>query len=106
MFPIRDGKGQLAGFGARALNPEDVPKYLNSPQTALFDKGKLLYGLHAARKAIRSEGQIVIVEGYMDVIALHQQGFPNAYPHGDSPYRAPVAGHKTAVQEDHFGFGC
>ncbi|HZD55816.1 MAG TPA: toprim domain-containing protein, partial [Anaerolineales bacterium] len=78
MFPIRDERGRMAGFGARILNPEDVPKFLNSPQTVLFDKGRLLYGLDRARKAIRSEDQAVIVEGYLDVIALHQAGYSNA----------------------------
>ncbi len=78
MFPIRDAMGHMAGFGARILDPNDVPKFLNSPQTALFDKGRLLYGLDQARKAIRSLDQVVIVEGYLDVIALHQGGFANA----------------------------
>jgi len=76
-FPIRDMLGKMAGFGARILNPEDQPKFLNSPQTALFDKGRLLYGLDQARKAIRAADQVVIVEGYLDVIALHQTGFTN-----------------------------
>lgn len=76
-FPIRDERGRMAGFGARILNPDDVPKFLNSPQTALFDKGGLLYGLDRARKAIRLADQAVIVEGYLDVIALHQAGFEN-----------------------------
>lgn len=78
IFPIRDGGGRMAGFGARALREGDEPKYLNSPQNALFDKGSLLYGLDKARKAIRTEDQAVIVEGYMDVIGLYQAGFPNA----------------------------
>jgi DNA primase len=78
MFPIRDDRGRMAGFGARILDPEDMPKFLNSPQTELFDKGKLLYGLDQARRSIRTLDQAVIVEGYLDVIALHQQGFPNA----------------------------
>jgi DNA primase len=78
MFPIRDGRGRMAGFGARILNPEDVPKFLNSPQTGIFDKGHLLFGLDRARKAIRTEDRVVIVEGYLDVIALHQAGFTNA----------------------------
>jgi DNA primase len=77
MFPIRDLAGKMVGFGARILNPTDTPKFLNSPQTPLFDKGRLLYGLDAARKAIRAQDQVVIVEGYLDVIALHQGGFPN-----------------------------
>lgn len=76
-FPIRDPLGRMAGFGARILDPNDIPKFLNSPQTVLFDKGRLLYGLDLARKAIRAQDQVVIVEGYMDVIALHQAGFPN-----------------------------
>jgi DNA primase len=78
MFPIRDMRGKMAGFGARILNPDDVPKFLNSPQTPVFDKGRLLYGLDQARKAIRTQDQAVIVEGYLDVIALHQAGFDNA----------------------------
>lgn len=77
-FPIRDDRGRMTGFGARILNPDDLPKFLNSPQTALFDKGRLLYGLDKARKAIRTVDQVVIVEGYLDVIALHQHGFANA----------------------------
>jgi DNA primase len=77
MLPIRDGRGRLSGFGARIVDPTDVPKFLNSPQTALFDKGRLLYGLDRARKAIRTVGQAVLVEGYMDVIALHQAGQAN-----------------------------
>ena len=78
MFPIRDERGRMSGFGARVLNPEDVPKFLNSPQTPVFDKGRLLYGLDRARKSIRAQDQAVIVEGYLDVIALHQAGFTTA----------------------------
>ena len=77
LFPIRDENGGMTGFGARVLNPDDQPKFLNSPQTALFDKGRLLYGLDQARRAIRTADQAVIVEGYLDVIALHQAGFAN-----------------------------
>jgi DNA primase len=77
MFPIRDAMGRMVGFGGRILNPEDQPKFMNSPQTALFDKGRLLYALDQARKAIRAQDQVVIVEGYLDVIALHQGGFTN-----------------------------
>jgi DNA primase len=77
MFPIRDMAGKMVGFGARILDPKDTPKFLNSPQTELFDKGRLLYGLDAARKPIRTADQVVIVEGYLDVIALHQGGFAN-----------------------------
>lgn len=77
-FPIREVRGRMAGFGARILDPLDVPKFLNSPQTPIFDKGRLLYGLDLAKKAIRQEDQAVIVEGYLDVIGLHQAGFSNA----------------------------
>jgi len=77
MFPIRDMQGRMAGFGARILRPDDVPKFLNSPQTPLFDKGRLLYGLDRARKPIRAREQVVIVEGYLDVIVLHQCGYTN-----------------------------
>ncbi len=77
MFPIRDAMGRMVGFGGRILNPEDMPKFMNSPQTALFDKGRLLYALDMARKSIRAQDQVVIVEGYLDVIALHQGGFSN-----------------------------
>jgi DNA primase len=76
-FPIRDNAGKMTGFGARILNPEDNPKFLNSPQTVLFDKSHLLYGLDLARKAIRAKDQVVIVEGYLDVIVLHQAGYTN-----------------------------
>jgi DNA primase len=78
MIPIRDARGRMVGFGARVFDPKDVPKFLNSPQTPVFDKGRILYGLDKARKAIRIADQAVIVEGYMDVIALHQAGFENA----------------------------
>jgi DNA primase len=78
LFPIRTAEGKMAGFGGRILDPNDVPKFLNSPQTLIFDKGHLLYGLHAARKPIRAKNQVVIVEGYLDVLALHQSGFTNA----------------------------
>lgn len=78
MFPVRDAGGQMTGFGARVLNPEEMPKFINSPQTILFDKSRLLYGLDQARKAIRENDQAVIVEGYLDVLALHQAGFDNA----------------------------
>jgi DNA primase len=68
----------MAGFGARILDPNDIPKFLNSPQTPLFNKSRLLYGLNLARKPIRELDRVVIVEGYLDVIALHQQGFANS----------------------------
>lgn len=77
MIPIRDEQGRMAGFGARIVDPNDIPKFLNSPETPIFSKGRLLYGLDRARKPIRSADQAVIVEGYLDVIALHQAGFEN-----------------------------
>ena len=78
MIPIRDENGRMAGFGARILDPNDVPKFMNSPQTVLFDKSSLLFGLDQAKKNIRTTDKAVIVEGYLDVIALHQAGFANA----------------------------
>jgi len=77
MIPIRDEQGRMSGFGARIVNPDDVPKFLNSPDTAIFTKGRLLYGMDRARKPIRMADQAVIVEGYMDVIAVHQAGYEN-----------------------------
>jgi DNA primase len=77
MFPIRDENGRMTGFGARIVAPDDMPKFLNSPETPVFTKGRLLYGLDRARKSIRAADQVVIVEGYLDVIALHQAGFEN-----------------------------
>jgi DNA primase len=77
MIPIRDENGRMAGFGARILDPNDYPKFLNSPDTVLFSKSRLLYGLDRARRPIRAANQAVIVEGYLDVIALHQAGFEN-----------------------------
>src|SRR4030042_4216035 len=76
MFPIGDSKGEVVGFGGRALD-DSQPKYLNSPQTSLFDKGAVLYGLDRAKEAIKREDMGVIVEGYMDVIAAHEHGFEN-----------------------------
>ena len=77
MIPIRDERGRVIGFGARALADEDNPKYLNSPQTPLFDKSRVLFGLDRAKSAIRDTETAVIVEGYMDVIQAHQAGFMN-----------------------------
>jgi DNA primase len=77
LFPIRNERGQVVGFGARALQPNQVPKYLNSPQSPLFDKSAVLYGLDLARKSIRDAGRAVIVEGYMDVLQTHQAGQTN-----------------------------
>jgi DNA primase len=77
MIPICDVEGRVVGFGARTLEKDGVPKYLNSPQTALFDKGRLLYGLDSAKRYIREAREVVIVEGYMDVMQGWQAGFRN-----------------------------
>ena len=88
MFPIHDARGELVGFGGRLLEGSpamtnrktitEEPKYLNSPQTLLYDKRSLLYGLHKARDGVRHAQSVIILEGYMDVIASHQAGVPNA----------------------------
>ncbi len=77
MFPIQDGRGKVIGFGGRVLD-DSVPKYLNSPESVLFDKGKTLYGFHMARKHTGDAGVLIMVEGYMDVVSLHQHGVKNA----------------------------
>jgi len=77
MIPIHDLQGRVVGFGGRTLTDEQ-PKYLNSPETELFDKGKLLFGLDKARAAIAKQDQAVVVEGYFDVIALHNAGVTNS----------------------------
>jgi len=77
MFPIRNVKGECIGFGGRVLGDEK-PKYLNSPETPVFSKGRELYGLFEARAAFRERGYALVTEGYMDVVALAQLGFPNA----------------------------
>ncbi len=77
VIPIRDGRGRVVGFGARALKPGDEPKYLNSPQTPLFDKSSTLFALDLARREIRERETAVIVEGYMDAMQAHQAGFRN-----------------------------
>ncbi len=77
MFPIHDTRGQVIGFGGRVLDRGE-PKYLNSPETPLFSKGRELYGLYQARAAIRDSGRVVVVEGYMDVVALAQHGIDYA----------------------------
>ena len=91
MFPIRNRDGRTVGFGARALGDEQ-PKYLNSAQSAIFDKSSLVYGLDLAQAAIRAADQVVIVEGYMDAIAAHQFGYANV-----------VAAMGTAVTEAQIG---
>ena len=74
MFPIRDRRGRAIAFGGRIIDPEDNPKYLNSPESPLFHKGKELYGLYEAKQALRQIERLLVVEGYMDVVALSQHG--------------------------------
>jgi DNA primase len=76
MFPLADVKGHVLGFGARALRPDDQPKYLNTSESELFHKGSLVYGADLARAAAARAGRLVLVEGYTDVIALRQAGIP------------------------------
>ncbi len=90
IFPICDESGRPIAFGGRKLNPEDEPKYLNSPESALFHKSGTLYGLHLARKTILNSRIALVTEGYTDVIACHQYGIPNA-----------VATLGTALTSDH-----
>jgi DNA primase len=89
MFPICDLKGRIIAFGGRALDPDAPAKYLNSPETPLFHKGAQLFNAHHARAAAHDKGQIVVVEGYMDVIAMAEAGFPQTV--------APLG---TALTED------
>ena len=77
MIPIRDDRGRMVGFGGRALGGDEGAKYINSPQSAIFDKSRLLYGLDRGKSAIRDSSTAVIVEGYMDVIQAHQAGYLN-----------------------------
>jgi DNA primase len=76
MFPICDSQGQVTGFGARVLD-DSLPKYINSPQTPIFDKSSSLYGIDKAKSAIRKKNLLIIVEGYMDVLTAHQHGWQN-----------------------------
>ncbi|MDB9894663.1 DNA primase [Reinekea forsetii] len=78
MFPIRDIRGRVIAFGGRVMSADEQPKYLNSPETPVFHKGQELYGLYEARKAVKNFDNIIIVEGYMDVVALAQHGVKNA----------------------------
>ena len=89
MFPIRDARGRAIAFGGRAMDPNDNAKYLNSPETELFDKGRNLYNLGRAREAVGKGKLLIVAEGYMDVIALSEAGFQGAV--------APLG---TAVTED------
>lgn len=78
MFPIRDIKGRVIAFGGRVMSADEKPKYLNSPETPIFHKGHELYGLYEARRALKDFDNIIIVEGYMDVVVLAQHGVRNA----------------------------
>lgn len=78
IFPIQDQVGRVIAFGGRKINPEDEPKYLNSPETAVFEKSGTLYGLHQASRSIQQERAAIVTEGYTDVIACHQAGFTTA----------------------------
>ena len=77
LFPIRDRQGRVVGFGGRALSDEQQPKYLNTPQSPLFDKSHLLYAIDRATDAIRKQQEVVIVEGYVDALTAHQFGYKN-----------------------------
>jgi len=89
MFPIRDKRGRVVGFGGRVMD-DSTPKYLNSPETRIFHKGRELYGFHQAKQANKNLEQVIIVEGYMDVVSLAQQGISYA-----------VAALGTATTQDH-----
>jgi len=90
MFPLFDIAGKCIAFAGRSINPEDMPKYLNSPETPIYHKSRTLYGLHKARPFIKEEGFLFIVEGYMDFLALYQAGIGNV-----------VATSGTAFTADH-----
>jgi DNA primase len=90
MFPIHDERGRPVGFGGRTIAPDGIPKYLNSPQSELFDKSRLMYALHRAIPAIREASEAVVVEGYTDVLSAHGAGFRNV-----------VASLGTALTEHH-----
>jgi DNA primase len=94
MFPIRNERGRIIAFGGRVMASGE-PKYLNSPETPLFHKGRELYGLHEHRRAIQGENRVLVVEGYMDVVMLDQQGVQNA-----------VATLGTAITPDHVTRSC
>ncbi len=102
MFPIHDSRGQVIGFGGRVLGAGE-PKYLNSPETPLFSKGRELYGLYLARNAIRDAGRVIVVEGYMDVVALAQHGVDYAVATLGTA-TTPVHVQKLFRQTDHVVF--
>ncbi|MBF0421162.1 MAG: DNA primase [Magnetococcales bacterium] len=77
IFPIHDIKGRCVGFGGRTMDPQGKPKYINSPETVLYQKGSILYGLHQAQETIQKHGEVILVEGYMDLISLVSHGVEN-----------------------------
>ncbi len=93
MFPIRDARGRCIAFGGRAMDPGDQAKYLNSPDTELFDKGRTLYNIGPAREAAGKGKPLIVAEGYMDVIALSEAGFPAAV----APLGTAVTEHQLAM---------
>ena len=102
IIPIRDERGRVVGFGGRALDANDNAKYINSPQSAIFDKSRLLYGLDMGRSAIRDSGTAVIVEGYMDVIQAHQAGYAQCRrPDGHGHDRAADSFGGAAFRQAH-----
>jgi DNA primase len=78
MFPLRDPRGRVLGFGARAMRDSQQPKYVNSPESAVYHKGRSLFGIDIARPHTTKSGEVIVVEGYTDVLALHQGGFRNS----------------------------
>lgn len=105
MFPIRDIKGHVIAFGGRALDPNQPAKYLNSPETPLFHKGRVLFNFHNARQAAFERQRLIVVEGYMDVVALYQAGFAEAV----APLGTALTGDQLAlvwrvVDEPHLCF--
>lgn len=90
MFPIQDSRGRVLGFGGRVIDPEDKPKYMNSPETPLFHKGRVLYGVHELQQRRGKVNYLILTEGYMDVVSLAQAGVRNA-----------LATLGTATTEDH-----
>ncbi len=112
IFPIYNFSGSVVGFGGRALEKSTQPKYLNSPDTKLFKKGDLLYGFHQAKRKIREEGSVFLVEGYVDLIMMHQAGLQNvvaplgtAFTEGQARFLGRIAKKVTLVFDgDEAGF--
>ena len=97
MFPIHDRRGRVIAFGGRVLDKDDEPKYLNSPETPLFHKGRELYGLWQVRQAHAKIARLVVVEGYMDVVALFQYGVDAGRRH--ARHRDHARSCRTAVPQ-------